>query len=439
MAAIQNDRDVLLQAASVRVVPVPIDPSLIPGLAETIAATKGIKLSAPSNVFQISTGGAASPSSITVTATLTLVASPVTWDIFAGTATLTGSGSARTLTAANMVSNSVTIRARAQESGGPIYTDYWTIAKTADGANGANGTNGTPGANGERGSITAFGTLSNLVSYPGRAGGRARWAAGSATEGNAGVADTAARNVIWQRLGNSGSAPSNAHMRLGDTVTLTNSTQTVSATGYWTGANWDTPGTVIDGNLLVGGNVAGQEFTGGIFTGGKFRTAATGDRVEIDSSNNTLTIYKGVTPIFTCNPSVGYTRINAVGGVSAIEVRGGSGPGVDVVSSGRAAVFKTVGGSGVDSGVVGVHTGTGGGYGGGVLGTADGTGAGVYGRSESGYGGVFESNAGTPVRLVPVSSLPPNKTKGALCLHTTHGLCVADGTSWQKVTTTAVT
>ena len=118
MATIQNDRDVLLQAAAVRVVPVLIDPALIPGLTETIAATKGIKLSAPSNVFQISTGGVASPSSITVTATLTLVTSTVTWDIFAGTATLTGSGNSRTLTDANMVSNSVTIRARVQESGG---------------------------------------------------------------------------------------------------------------------------------------------------------------------------------------------------------------------------------------------------------------------------------------------------------------------------------
>lgn len=294
MATIQNDRDVLLQAAAVRVVPVPIDPALIPGLTETIAATKGIKLSAPSNVFQISAGGVASPSSITVTATLTLVTSTVTWDIFAGTATLTGSGYSRTLTAANMVSNSVTIRARVQESGGPIYTAYWTIAKTADGAN---GTNGAPGANGERGSITAFGTLSNLVAYPGRASGRARWAAGSATEPNAVTADTAARNVIWQRLGNSGSAPSNAHMRLGDTVTLTNSGQTVSATGYWTGAAWDTPGTVIDGNLLVGGNVSGQEFTGGKFTGGTFRTAASGTRAELYSDGDnahSLVFYTGI-------------------------------------------------------------------------------------------------------------------------------------------------
>lgn len=425
MAAIVNDRDVLLQAASVRIVPVPIDPSLIPGLTETISAVKGIKLSAPSNVFQISQGGVASPSSITITATLTIVTGTITWDVFSGTATLTGSGNTRTLSAANMVSNSVTIRARIQEKAGdPIYTDYWTIAKTADGIN------GTAGANGQRGSLTAFGTLSNLVTYPARANGRAKWAAGTATEANAVTADTAARNVIWQRLGNAGNAPDNSHMRLGDTVTLTNSGQTVSATGYWTGAAWDTPGTVIDGNLLVGGNVSGQEFTGGTFTGGTFRTASSGDRTVLSGSDNSITIYKDATPIFQCRPSLGFTRITAIGGVSAIEIRGGSGYGVDVVSSGNASLFRTTGSA--TSGVTGQHSASGSGAG--VFGTATTTGTGVYGRSEQGWGGLFENNTGakSAIRLVPTSVLPTDKTAGGICYHTTHGLCVATGVDWRS-------
>lgn len=406
MATIQNDRDILLQAATTRVVPVPIDPSLIPGLTETIAATKGIKLSAPSNVFQISTGGVASPSSITVTATLTLVTSTVTWDIFAGTATLTGSGNSRTLTAANMVSNSVTIRARVQESGGPIYTDYWTIAKTADGLNGTNGSNG------ERGSITAFGTLSNLVAYPGRASGRARWAAGSATESNAITADTAASNVIWRQLGNSGSAPSNAHMRLGDTVTLTNSGQTVSATGYWTGAAWDTPGTVIDGNLLVGGNVSGQEFTGGTFTGATFRTATSGTRAELysDGANaHSLIFYTGIDTQYSIRIAPGvtssisgnlsdfmFTAANIAGGTNGGGLRGSS-----------------------SSNGVGVRGQTG-------------SGIGVQGRAASsgGIGGEFESPSGAAIRLVPVTTMPADKTAGNICYHVTNGFCVANGTSW---------
>lgn len=284
MAIVKNDRDVLLQAATTRVVPIPINPALIPGLPETIAAAKGIKLSAPSTIFQISTGGVASPASIQLTAKLTNITGTIAWTVTEGTATLAGSGNTRSLSAANMVSNSVTIRASVVFDG-VTYADSWTIAKAADGVNGAPGTNGAPGANGERGSITAFGTLSNLVAYPSRGAGRARWAAGTPTDSNAVTADTAARNVIWQRLGNSGNAPSNAHMRLGDTVTLTNSGQTVSATGYWTGAAWDAPGTVIDGNLLVGGNVSGQEFTGGTFTGASIRTAPTGSRFEFSSAS----------------------------------------------------------------------------------------------------------------------------------------------------------
>ncbi len=413
MATIQNDRDVLLQAAAVRVVPVPIDPSRIPGLTETIAATKGIKLSAPSNVFQISTGGVASPSSITVTATLTLVTSVVTWDIFAGTATLTGSGNSRTLAAANMVSNSVTIRARAQEAGGPIYTDYWTIAKTADGANGANG---APGANGERGSITAFGTLSSLVAYPGRASGRARWAAGSATEPNAVTADTTARNIIWQRLGNSGSAPSNAHMRLGDTVTLTNSSQTVSATGYWTGAAWDTPGTVIDGNLLVGGNVSGQEFTGGTFTGGKFRTSVTGNRVEISSplaGKDSIELYdsSGLHSYISADQFSGNQMTARSYANPTLTVRqfggGGSGPG------GTAA-------SGIEV-------------------TSQGAGVAVYSRKiPLSLAADVSVSYSAIMRLIPQNGFPPSAAFGDITMHSTHGLCGYNGTKWVKFGTTEI-
>ena len=461
MAVIQNDRDVLLQAAPVRVVPI-VDPRI----TDIENAVKGVEITAPSNVFQISAGGVASPSSIVMTAKLTLlsIAGPgasITWDTTAGTATLTGSGLTRTLTAANMASASVTIRARVQEGvGQPVYSAFWTIAKATD------GTNGGVGADGERGSITAFGTLSNLVAYPGRSSGKARWAAGSASPSNAITADNAARDVIWQFLGNSGSAPSNAHMRLGDTVTLTNSGQTVSATGYWTGAAWDTPGTVIDGNLLVGGNVSGQEFTGGTFTGGKFRTSPSGDRVEIDSSTNSISVYKASTRIFYCNPSSGFTRITAVGGVSALEIRDGSSYGVDVASSGNASIFKTSGAN--NSGVIGQHNATGvgagvqgyAGYNGtgvygtsysgiGVLGIGRDTGTGVYGTSSTGNaiygkadglgaGGVFESGTGPAIRLITRSTLPSDKAAGSLIYHTTHGLCYADGTNWKQITGTTV-
>lgn len=422
MAAIQNDRDVLLQAAAVRVVPV-----TTPELDAIIAATKGVKILAPSNVFQVSAGGVASPSSITMTAEITLlsIAGPtatMAWDVFAGTATLTGSGTARTLTAANMASKSVTIRARVQEGiGEPVYTAYWTIAKTADGIG------GLPGLDGQRGSITAFGTLSNLVAYPGRSAGKARWAAGSASSSNATTADNAARNVIWQFLGNAGSAPSDAHLRLGDTVTLTNSGQTVSATGYWTGAAWDTPGTVIDGNLLVGGNVSGQEFTGGIFTGGAFRTAPSGPRAQLEATGtdaHSLVFYNGVGSGFSL-------KIDSSGRIVAYA--GGTGFTAD---------FQSIAGSAVRGVTPGAGTG--------VLGQANATGTGVWGESglangvvgqanATGAGGYFKSTSGPAIRMAAVTSLPTTKPAGSLCYHSTHGLCFSDGTNWSKLTGTTVT
>lgn len=409
MATIQNDRDILLQAASVRVVPVPIDPSLIPGLPETIAATKGIKITAPSNVFQISAGGVAMPSSIVLTANLTIVTGTVSWTVTSGTATLTGSGNSRTLTAANMVSNSVTIRASVTDAG-ITYSDFWTIAKTADGTNGANG------ADGQRGSITAFGTLSNLVAYPSRSSGRARWAAGSATEPNAVTADTAARDIIWQRLGNSGGAPSNAHMRLGDTVTLTNTGQTVSATGYWTGAAWDTPGTVIDGNLLVGGNVSGQEFTGGTFTGGKFRTSATGNRVEISSpsaGDDSIELYdsSGLHSYISADQFSGNVLTSRSYANPTLTVRqfggGGSGPG------GTASSAIAVSGAG--------------------------EGISVYSRKTP-----LVLVADTTIsysalmRLSPQAGFPPSAAFGDITMHSTHGLCGYNGTQWVKFVTTTI-
>jgi hypothetical protein len=311
-----------------------------------------------------------------------------------------------------MVSNSVTIRASVTDAG-ITYSDFWTIAKTADGNNGANGANG---ADGQRGSITAFGTLSNLVAYPSRASGRARWAAGSATEPNAVTADTAARDIIWQRLGNSGTAPSNAHMRLGDTVTLTNAGQTVSATGYWTGAAWDTPGTVIDGNLLVGGNVSGQEFTGGTFTGGKFRTSATGNRVEISSpsaGDDSIELYdsSGLHSYISADQFSGNVLTSRSYSNPTLTVRqfggGGSGPG------GTASSAIAVSGAG--------------------------EGISVYSRKTP-----LVLVADTTIsysalmRLAPQAGFPPSATFGDITMHSTHGLCGYNGTSWVKFTTAPI-
>lgn len=510
MATIQNERDLILQAAPERLLPygtpnLIVQPGQVPGLPDAIAATKGVHLSAPSNVFQIAPNGAASPASITLTATLTNVSGAVTWTILAGDAALTGSGNTRTLAAADMMSPSVTIRAAITHEGIEYTADY-TIVKTADGQPGTNGlpgsntamvyayqraaaapsaspgevtwtfnlgaitapaslpngwhksipagadplwitvavatsttntdtigagewtaptilaehgvdgasvdmafrrgatqpatpsasastpsgwyatvdavpsgadpiwssvgtrtsptgnwtwqapiqmqgtdgepgddgadglsvatvwlftrsdltsppavpagtltytfatgqlsgtldawsqtvplasgkylwvttaaaagsdatyaiasgtwatprilaTDGETGQEGLRGSLTVYATLSNLQRYADRPSSLAKWSSGSPTSGNATLADNAARDAVWQTLGNPGSAPNNSHLRLGDTVTLTNSAGTATATGYWGGASWLDPGTVIDGNLLVNGSVTAE-------------------------------------------------------------------------------------------------------------------------------------------------------------------------------------
>lgn len=428
MAVFVNPRDQLLQAASPRVVPIPIDPNSIPGLPGAIAASKGIRISAPSTVFQISVDGTASPASISLTAILTNISGTVVWSIQNGTATLTGTGNVRTLASANMASPSVTVRAMVSFEGSDYIADY-TVAKVADGTNGTSGTPGTntslvyayirsatapttnpgqvtwtfnvaaittpttlpngwtktipagtdpiyvtiatasssentdiilanewttpvilgsQGTNGinsstvwlftrsnsttppatpagnltlnfstglltgtlgiwsqtvplvagmylyastataagtsgtvvipptawatasilakdgddgdaQRGSLDLIGTLATLTAYPTRPGGLTLWSQGTPSAANATAADNYARDIVWQALGNSGSALNNSHMRMGDKVTLKNTSESVVVTGYWGGSAWMHPGTILDGNLLVPGTVSASK------------------------------------------------------------------------------------------------------------------------------------------------------------------------------------
>ena len=122
MAAIQNDRDALLQAAAVRVEPIPIPMANVEGLVDTIttinnnvtAATdlaKGLRITTTSMAFTRTTGGGATPSVATLTATLTGLTGTVTWDVVAGSATLTPSGNTCSVNGASVTGYSVTVQA----------------------------------------------------------------------------------------------------------------------------------------------------------------------------------------------------------------------------------------------------------------------------------------------------------------------------------------
>lgn len=135
MATTQNDRDVLLQAAAVRVVPVliPIDgveglPGVIGGINNAIsdvsAMASGISISASNPFFTRITAGGVTPTAITLTATLKGVTGTVTWTVIAGSATLTPSGNTVSVNGASVTGYSVTVRASVGS-----YSATFTIPK----------------------------------------------------------------------------------------------------------------------------------------------------------------------------------------------------------------------------------------------------------------------------------------------------------------------
>lgn len=65
--------------------------------------------------------------------------------------------------------------------------------------------------------------------------------------------DTQARNMVWEKLGNFGSAGTNNHLVIGDMVTIGTTTR------YWSGAAWINPGTVFRGDMIVDGTISASK------------------------------------------------------------------------------------------------------------------------------------------------------------------------------------
>lgn len=64
--------------------------------------------------------------------------------------------------------------------------------------------------------------------------------------------DSTARNLVWEKLGNTGSAPNSNHLVVGDMVTIG------STTKYWNGYSWITQGVVIRGDMIVDGSIGAR-------------------------------------------------------------------------------------------------------------------------------------------------------------------------------------
>lgn len=114
MATIQNDRDLLLQAASPRVVPIPIPIDRIEGLPQ---ALRSLRIKSSATTF-VGSSGVTKPATITLTAEkLGGLAGAVEWSVIDGTGTLTPGGDGCTVTGSTVVGSSITVRARVTVAG----------------------------------------------------------------------------------------------------------------------------------------------------------------------------------------------------------------------------------------------------------------------------------------------------------------------------------
>ena len=396
MATIQNDRDVLLQAAAVRVVPVTIAISDVVGLPEAIAkAEKGLEITASAAYFSGAAGAATSPAAITLTAVRKNgLAGTVSWAVEAGAATLVPSGGTNNtcnITGSTVSGASVTVRARVSDNG-RNYDARITIGKygALTMQNAVDLTTQVTGAL-NAGNVTGLGALAllNTVDLNTQTVGALNGATQVTNLGTLAYANTVDLNT--------------------QTVGALNGATQVTNLGTLAYANAIAANQIGAGTLAVGvayagtvnatqvnaGSFSGKEFTGGTFTGGRFRTTSSGRRVEIDST-----------------ASAAHTvKLYDTTGAAHISLNANEFSGNYMYASSYANPtlhLRQSGGGGSGSGVAPVL------------------------RLES-------LNASAHLQLDPVSSFPSGTASfGQLIMHSTHGLCGYNGFAWVKFTVTAI-
>lgn len=126
MSAIVNTRDLLLQATSPRLVPIPIPISSIEGLDSALAnAGRRVDITATSSTF----AGVNNPTSITLTAELKGgLTGGVVWSVVTGALTLSPNGNTCVINNTSMTTASAVIRARVTV-GGINYDGKYTLTK----------------------------------------------------------------------------------------------------------------------------------------------------------------------------------------------------------------------------------------------------------------------------------------------------------------------
>lgn len=238
MAVITNDRDVLLQGATERLVPIEIPSHIrVPSVQ-----VFGITISASDLFFRLDADGNPINTSVTLTALIpSFMTGTVTWSK-SGTGTnppAAGTTNTWTIYNAHQTDEANTYTASIVYKG-VLYTDSVTINRIRNGLTGDRGPNGVPGT------LTGYGRQFGIVTTT--------WSS-----------DLANRVIYNMLTGESSTSPlaTTSHLLLGDTVTLDNNAGWAQ-TRFWNGFNaWEVLDVVIDGNLLVNGTVSAGKLTAG--------------------------------------------------------------------------------------------------------------------------------------------------------------------------------
>lgn len=380
------------------------------GSDAVIAVLSNESHTAPSNPDGSSPNLTGASTTMTVFVGATDDSSAWTYTTAVSGVTITGTNT-RNVTVTGMSADVGYVDITASKSGYSNITKRFSIAKSKQGASGA------------RGSLTGQAVLSSIIRWTGRTGGKALWASTSGTESNAVTVDNVARDRVWTMLGNSGSAPDNSHLRIGDTVTITNSASsaTVAVTGYWSGTAWLNPGVMIDGNLLVNGTVSTNVLIAGQLVGYEINTnPGTGARLVLNeggvganTGNNSLRGYDATNTLRTqIDATIGYLYALNTGSTAAVNGQN--------TGSGNGGSFTATTGNAVRA-------------------VTSSSGSAVYGQSSgSGFGGEFIGNSTkAPLRIaLSGASAPTNTTDGSIALVQVSGnyrFCVALGGAWYRL------
>lgn len=357
MAAIVNTRDLLLQAADPRVLPVFLPPNVtvpqgqVDGLPLIVENSKVIYLRPASQIFQISKAEVVSPESIMIEPVVRNVVGSALWEVIAGTATLTNeTGGSKSLHYADMGTDSVSIKLTIEDTG-INYTDTITIVKLREGSDSINALlsneSHTLSAS-SAGVVSSYsGAGTTMVIYIGTADTTGSWT--FSRTNSSGVSSTLASNSvsvtafadaedtgyvditaaragytnITKRfsLGKSkaGVVGTNGDRGAGhfyasgaswsdvtaDSTTpglnvisdrVTISSGSFVMTKYWTGSAWTPDGTVIDGNLIVTNSITASQI-----------------------NTNGLTIRDGLgNIIFSSSVDLAWGRINPISNLAAL-------------------------------------------------------------------------------------------------------------------------